>query len=74
MWVRTPWTIANEQVWNATHRFAARTLFAGGLAGLTLVLMGASFWLSMAAILAASLAPVAYSLILYKQLERRGEL
>ena len=32
--VRTPWTLASERVWNATHRFAAKTFVAGGLVGL----------------------------------------
>ncbi len=72
--VRTPWTIANEHVWNTTHRFAAKTFFAAGLAGLAFAALGAPFWLSLAAILTGSLAPAVYSLILYKQMERRGEL
>jgi immunity protein, SdpI family len=72
--VRTPWTIANEQVWNATHRLAARTLFAGGLAGLVAVILRASFWAPIVMILAGALIPVIYSLIFYKQLERRGAL
>jgi uncharacterized membrane protein len=72
--VRTPWTIANEHVWNATHRFAAKTLFAGGLAGLVAVILRAPFWLPIAAILLGALIPVVYSLIFYKQLERSGAL
>jgi uncharacterized membrane protein len=72
--IRTPWTIANEQVWNATHRFAARTFFAGGLLGLLAVIVGAPFWLPITAILIAALAPVIYSLVFYKQLERQGGL
>jgi len=72
--VRTPWTIANEQVWNATHRFAAKTFFAGGVLGLLAVLLRAPFWLPMAAILIATLSPVIYSLVFYKQLERQGNL
>jgi len=72
--IRTPWTIANEQVWNATHRFAARTFFAGGLLGLLAVIVKAPFWLPLAAILIAALAPVIYSLVFYKQLERQGGL
>jgi uncharacterized membrane protein len=72
--VRTPWTIANEQVWNATHRFAAKTLFAGGLAGLVAVILRAPFWVPIAWILIGALAPVIYSLIFYKQLERSGGL
>jgi uncharacterized membrane protein len=72
--IRTPWTIANEQVWNATHRFAAKTLFAGGMLGLLAVILRAPFWLPMTAILVGALVPAFYSLIFYKQLERRGEL
>ena len=72
--IRTPWTIANEQVWNATHRFAAKTFFAGGLLGLMAVILHAPFWLPVTAILVAALVPVIYSLVFYKQLEHRGEL
>jgi uncharacterized membrane protein len=72
--IRTPWTIANERVWNVTHRFAAKTFFAGGLLGLVAVILRAPFWVPIAAILIATLVPAAYSLVFYKQLERRGEL
>jgi uncharacterized membrane protein len=72
--IRTPWTIANEHVWNATHRFAAKTFFAGGLAGLLAVLLRAPFWLPITAIVLGVLTPAIYSLVFYKQLERRGEL
>ena len=72
--IRTPWTIASEQVWNATHRFAAKTFFAGGLLGLLAVILRAPFWLPVTAILVAALIPAIYSLVFYKQLEHKGEL
>lgn len=72
--VRTPWTLANERVWNATHRFAAKTFVVGGVAGLVLTLFGLEGWPVLAVLLAAPLIPAAYSLIFYKQLERRGQL
>jgi uncharacterized membrane protein len=72
--VRTPWTLANDRVWNATHRFAAKTFFVGGLAGLAMTIAGLQGWPVLTVILAAALIPAAYSLIFYKQLERRGEL
>jgi len=72
--IRTPWSIANEQVWNATHRFAARTFFVGGLLGLLAVILRAPFWAPIILILIAVLSPAVYSLVFYKQLERRGEL
>jgi uncharacterized membrane protein len=72
--IRTPWTLASEPVWNATHRFAALTFFAGGLTGLFFAIFNAPFWLPMTAIVASGLAPVIYSLVLYKRLERLGAL
>jgi uncharacterized membrane protein len=72
--IRTPWTLTNERVWNATHRLGAKTLFAGGLAGLLAVILKAPFWLPLAAIAISALIPVTYSLVFYKHLEHRGEL
>jgi uncharacterized membrane protein len=73
MGVRTPWTLADERVWNATHRFAAKTFIAGGLAGIALAFLAQGIW-PLCAILASALAPVVYSLVYYKQLEKRGEI
>ncbi len=72
--IRTPWTLANERVWYATHRFAAKTFVLGGLAGLALTAVGIDGWPVLAVVLTAALVPVLYSLIHYKYLERRGEL
>jgi uncharacterized membrane protein len=72
--VRTPWARANERVWNATHRVAAKTFLVGGLAGLALLAVGVNGWPPFVAMLVGALIPVPYSLYCYKQLERRGEL
>jgi len=72
--VRTPWTLANERVWYATHRFAARTFVLGGLLGFVLGFAGAGFYLSFGVLMAGALAPIAHSLVYYKRLARRGEL
>jgi uncharacterized membrane protein len=72
--VRTPWALANERVWNATHRFAAKTFVAAGVIGLALTLLGFTGWPVFVLLMAGLLAPVAYSLVFYKQLERRGQL
>lgn len=72
--VRTPWTLANERVWNATHRVAAKTLVAGGLAGLALTAAGLDGRSVIAVLVAGAIIPIVYSLVFYKQLERRGEL
>ena len=72
--VRTPWALANERVWNATHRLAAKTFVVGGLAGVALIAIGLNGWPPFVVLMAGALIPVLYSLYFYKQLERRGEL
>jgi uncharacterized membrane protein len=72
--IRTPWTIADERVWNATHRLGAKTMVLGGLTALVLALAGAWTWLCLGAVLGGALVPAVYSLVYYKQLQRRGEI
>jgi uncharacterized membrane protein len=69
--IRTPWTLASERVWHATHRFAAKSFVIAGIAGLAM----AGLYIAPAVVIGAgALAPVLYSLVYYKRLERRGEL
>ena len=74
MGVRTPWTLASNLVWVKTHRLAAWLCVAGGLAGLVLVWLDASPYLYIATLVLALGIPVVYSLVLYKQLEKNGQL
>ena len=60
--VRTPWALANERVWNATHRFAAKTFVAGGLVGLALTAAGLNGRPVIVVLLAGALVPIVYSL------------
>lgn len=71
--IRTPWTLANERVWNATHRFGAKTMVTGGLLGLVLTAAGFYGWPVLVVLLAGALAPVVYSLVVYKQMEAEEE-
>jgi uncharacterized membrane protein len=68
MGIRTPWTLASEAVWYATHRLAARLMVASGLLGLLALWLGAPHWLLL--VLMAAWAPLAagYSLLMYKRL------
>jgi uncharacterized membrane protein len=72
--VRTPWTLASERVWIATHRLAGKTFVVGGIAAFILSLAGTGLGVFLGVILAAAFVPVGYSLVYYKRLERRGEL
>jgi uncharacterized membrane protein len=74
--VRTPWTLANETVWNQTHRLAAWTFTAGGLFACVAAVIYpiAGLVVGLAAIVAAALIPVIYSVVLYKRLEKEGKV
>jgi uncharacterized membrane protein len=71
--VRTPWTLANETVWDRTHRIAAWLFVAAGLLGFASVLIGVPLLICFVGIIVAALVPVVYSLVLYKRLERAGK-
>jgi uncharacterized membrane protein len=72
--IKTPWTLASERVWNATHRFAAKAFVIGGVVGLAFTAFGLAGWLAIVALATGAFLPVLYSLVFYKQLQRRGEL
>ncbi|HEY8460277.1 MAG TPA: DUF1648 domain-containing protein [Blastocatellia bacterium] len=72
--VRTPWTLASEKVWDATHRFAARAFVLAGLLGLLSMAVSSGAAAALVILGAALLASALYSLAYYKRLERRNEL
>ena len=71
--IRSPWTLASERVWNATHRFAARSFILGGTVALFLSMFVPGPW-PMAVLMTGLLLPYLWSLVIYKRLERNGEL
>jgi len=72
--IRTPWTLASDTVWEATHRLGAWCFVAGGLLGLLLLLTPLPPLSLMMVVLLVPLVPVIYSLALYKHLEAQGLL
>ncbi len=67
--IRTPWTLASDEVWYKTHRLGSWVFVVMGL----LVILGGFFswpfsWM-MGLFIAAGLIPVLYSLLIYKKLE-----
>lgn len=71
MGIRTPWTLADDRVWDSTHRLAAHLLFGGGLLGALAVWLGAPPALCLIGLLVLALVPVLHSLVLSKRLERQ---
>ena len=74
MGVRTPWTLASDMVWIATHRFAARLFVGGGLLGALAAWLGVPLSACFVLLMVVAFAPVIHSLVLYKRLEREGRL
>jgi len=68
--VRTPWTLASEEVWRRTHRFSGPAFVLGGLAALAAAFLPppANFAVGMGGIGAAALASVVYSYLAFRRL------
>jgi uncharacterized membrane protein len=59
--VRTPWTLASDDVWNRTHAMTAKLWVAIGVAGVLLILLGAPIWLPLLLLVPAVVWPIVYS-------------
>ncbi len=75
--IRTPWTLANEEVWVKTHRLAGRLMVAGGVATLAVVLLplsGTVRALVLGIVIGTVvLVPIVYSFLLWRRTERPDE-
>lgn len=63
--IKLPWTMADDENWNKTHRMAAPIWVICGLLIVVMGLIGESTWIAPAAIIAAVLLPTAYSFALH---------
>lgn len=65
--IRIKWTLADEENWNATHRFGGKVWFIGAIVILASSLLPAkiSVCVMIAAMLAMALAPIIYSYCFY---------
>ena len=63
--LKLPWTLADDENWYRTHRFAAPVWMLCGLALIVLAVIGYTSWPAMGVIIAAILLPTAYSFALY---------
>ncbi len=74
MGVRTPWTLASDEVWLQTNRLAGRLSVVGGLAIIVLSVFPLVWTIGplIAIFLVIALVPVTYSYVLYKRIEGFG--
>lgn len=73
--IKTPWTLADEEIWRKTHRFAAPVFVVAGVVGLlaTFTKGEVGFWIFMASLILASLIPCVYSYLLFREKQRRQQ-
>jgi uncharacterized membrane protein len=67
--IRTPWTLASEEVWLRTHRLGGKVLVVAGLALAVAGLLGQGHLALLPALLVVGVVPVAYSYVRYRRLE-----
>jgi uncharacterized membrane protein len=67
--VRTPWTLASEEVWLRTHRLAGKIFVLAGIAVVATALLGVSAVVQLVILGLAAVIPVAYSYVIYRRLE-----
>jgi uncharacterized membrane protein len=68
--IRTPWTLADERVWHATHRLAAKTMVGGGLLALALAPAHVARPWTLAILVLAAAVPAAWSRVVHRRLRR----
>jgi uncharacterized membrane protein len=68
--IKTPWTLASEEVWQKTHRTAARVWVVAGLAGALAAFLPAAVGtpLLLIALTAAGFIPIVHSYLLWRRL------
>lgn len=68
--IRTPWTIANPEIWRQTHRLTAKVWVSFGLIGLgaAFLPLKLGFATLITALAVAALIPVLYSYLLFRRL------
>lgn len=75
--IRTPWTLASEEVWIKTHRLAGKLMVGGGLLMVAAAFLplpsGLVATLMLGVIGAAALVPVGYSFLLWRSEVRRNQ-
>ncbi len=70
MGIRTPWTLANEEVWNKTHRLGGFCFFLAGLFTIVLAFFFQIF-VFIAGMLLLVMIPIIYSYMLYQKIEKK---
>ena len=74
--IKIKWTLNNEENWNATHRFAGKVWFAGGILLLVSVFLPSEAFIAvlLSFIIVMCVLPALYSYMFYKKQLKNGEI
>ena len=67
--IRTPWTLASDEVWGRTHRLGGKVFVLTGIFMIVNGFVRFPGQILIAAILVAALIPVIYSYVIYRRIE-----
>ena len=70
--IKTSWALADEENWNATHRFGGRVWMAAGFATIILTFIPKTSLIIMGVMLVCCFAPVVYSWNFYRKKKANG--
>lgn len=66
--IRTPWTLADDEVWLQTHRLAGKLMVGGAMLAFALSFVPGAFPFWLASILVPAILPAGYSFIVYRRI------
>jgi len=67
--IRTPWTLASDEVWARTHRLGGRVFMLCGVLLAAMAFLPRMPLVLIGSVVAAAFVPVVYSYLLYRRLE-----
>lgn len=72
--IKIPWTLANEENWNLTHRFGGKCWVIGGLCMILCVFLPGfvGIWIMIAAVFVLAFLPMFYSWRIYRRHRQQG--
>ena len=70
--IRTPWTLASDEVWAKTHRLGGWCFVLAGAIMIVMAFVGPGMSWLIYLIVAIALAPVVYSYFAYRNIEGFG--
>ncbi len=70
--IRTPWTLASDEVWAKTHRFGGWLFVLGGVGIIIMGFAGVNQLVLTSILIFVAIVPLVYSFLLYKKIEGFG--